>query len=182
VDIENVNATNAMAMPLAIEKNTVLNFIDNAWKEHLRIMDDLRQDVQNASYEQKDPLLIYKFEALKLFKGMITDLNNEVIEFLFKYIIPQEAPQQSAPQRVAAPQPKLVENKPAIPGDEPEPDPFAEEETAPVKHAPIRKQHNYQRNDKVSVRYMSGEIKRDVKFKTVEDDFKRGLCEIVDFA
>jgi len=180
VDIEEVNNTQAMALPLAIEKYTVLNFIDNTWKEHLRIMDDLRQDVQNASYEQKDPLLIYKFQALKQFKGMITELNNEVTEFIFKYIIPQEAPQQQAPQRVEATQPKLVESKASVAGDEPEPDPFAEE--APVKQAPIRKQHNYQRNDKVSVRYMNGEIRTDVKFKTIEDDFKRGMCEIVNIA
>jgi preprotein translocase subunit SecA len=180
VDIDEVNSTQAMALPLAIEKYTVLNFIDNTWKEHLRIMDDLRQDVQNASYEQKDPLLIYKFQALKQFKGMITELNNEVTEFIFKYIIPQEAPQQQAPQRVEAPQPKLVESKASVAGDEPEPDPFTEE--APVKQAPIRKQHNYQRNDKVSVRYMNGEIRTDVKFKTIEDDFKRGMCEIVNIA
>ncbi len=65
-----------------IEKNLVLGMIDNEWKEHLREMDDLRGSVQQAVYEQKDPLLIYKLESFELFKGMLSRLSNETVEFL----------------------------------------------------------------------------------------------------
>ncbi len=71
-------------IPLAFEKSIVLATIDDAWKEHLRELDDLKQSVQNASYEQKDPLLIYKFESFELFKKMIQKINKEVISFLIR--------------------------------------------------------------------------------------------------
>jgi preprotein translocase subunit SecA len=62
--------------------------IDNAWKEHLREMDDLKQSVQNAAYEQKDPLLIYKFESFELFKSMVQRTNKEITSFLVKADVP----------------------------------------------------------------------------------------------
>ena len=69
---------------LAFEKGIVLANIDEEWKEHLRELDELKQSVQNASYEQKDPLLIYKFESFGLFKKMIQKINRDVISFLIK--------------------------------------------------------------------------------------------------
>ncbi|TSA26231.1 MAG: hypothetical protein D4R67_08265 [Bacteroidetes bacterium] len=76
---------------LSIEKGVVLGMIDNAWKEHLREMDDLKQSVQNAAYEQKDPLLIYKFESFELFKSMVMRTNREIISFLIKSDVPMQA-------------------------------------------------------------------------------------------
>ena len=87
----------------AFEKNVVLALIDDAWKEHLREMDDLKQSVQNAVYEQKDPLVVYKMEAYNLFKQMLTTVNKEVVSFLFKGVIPSQEPQQI---KEARPQPK----------------------------------------------------------------------------
>ena len=72
----------------SVEKIVSLKVIDNAWKEHLREMDDLKQSVQNASYEQKDPLLIYKFESFELFKQMLGRINREIISFLIKCDLP----------------------------------------------------------------------------------------------
>ena len=77
----------------AFEKTITLSEIDEAWKEHLREMDELKQSVQNAVYEQKDPLLIYKFESFELFKQMIEKVNKDIISFLFKGVIPIENPQ-----------------------------------------------------------------------------------------
>src|SRR5690625_2447525 len=75
--------------------------IDEEWKEHLRTMDDLRQSVQMASYEQKDPLLIYKFEAFELFKKMLITTNQNIISFLFRASIPiQQAPPEEVQQRI----------------------------------------------------------------------------------
>jgi len=72
------------------EKNITLAIIDENWKDHLRQMDELKQSVQNASYEQKDPLLIYKFEAFELFKKTVDEINKEVLSFLFKGELPTQ--------------------------------------------------------------------------------------------
>lgn len=87
----------------SFEKSVVLALIDEAWKEHLREMDDLKQSVQNAVYEQKDPLIVYKMEAFDLFKQMLATVNKDIVSFLFKGNIPQ---QQSEEVREARPQPK----------------------------------------------------------------------------
>jgi len=80
-----------------LERNITLAMIDDQWKDHLRAMDDLRHSVQMASYEQKDPLLIYKFEAFELFKKMLLETNQHIISFLHRAGIPvQEAPPQAA--------------------------------------------------------------------------------------
>ena len=76
------------------EKNISLAIIDETWKDHLRQMDELKQSVQNATYEQKDPLLVYKFEAFELFKKMLTKVNKEVLSFLFKGELPNQNSQQ----------------------------------------------------------------------------------------
>ena len=71
-----------------------MNTIDEAWKEQLREMDDLKQSVQNASYEQKDPLLIYKFESFNLFKVMVNKVNKDVVSTLMKGQIPIQNPDE----------------------------------------------------------------------------------------
>lgn len=75
---------------LTLEKMTVLSMIDEAWKEHLRELDDLKQSVHNAVYEQKDPLVIYKIESFNLFKQMIDNTNKEIVSFLMKSNLPVE--------------------------------------------------------------------------------------------
>lgn len=77
----------------SFEKAMILAHIDNEWKEHLREMDDLKQSVQNATYEQKDPLLIYKFESFNLFKEMIEKINKTVVSTLMKGQIPMSEPE-----------------------------------------------------------------------------------------
>ncbi|MGE4290132.1 MAG: preprotein translocase subunit SecA [Salinivirgaceae bacterium] len=78
----------------SIEKSVSLITIDEAWKEHLREMDDLKQSVQNATYEQKDPLLIYKFESFELFKTMINKVGRDMVSILMKGNIPVQEPEQ----------------------------------------------------------------------------------------
>lgn len=78
----------------AYEKTVVLATIDEAWKEHLREMDELKQSVQNATYEQKDPLLIYKFESFELFRNMLNKVNKDVVSTLMKGHIPTQDPDQ----------------------------------------------------------------------------------------
>jgi preprotein translocase subunit SecA len=86
---------------MAMERNITLAIIDNSWKEHLRAMDDLKQSVQTASYEQKDPLVIYKLEAFNLFKRMESEMNKEIVQFLCHASLPVEEQQQQV--RQAAP-------------------------------------------------------------------------------
>jgi preprotein translocase subunit SecA len=75
-------------IPLSVEKGVTLSIIDDSWKENLRELDDLKQSVQNATYEQKDPLLIYKFESYNLFKQMMEKINKEIVSFLIKANLP----------------------------------------------------------------------------------------------
>lgn len=94
-------AVDKEALPVVqtLEKSMTLALIDEAWKNHLRAMDDLRHSVQMASYEQKDPLLIYKFEAFNLFKQMLLETNRDIVSFLLRAGIPiQEQPPQAARQ------------------------------------------------------------------------------------
>jgi preprotein translocase subunit SecA len=98
--------SNGKELVLAFEKGAILAMIDDAWKEHLREMDDLKTSVQNAVYEQKDPLLIYKFESFDLFKRMVDDTNREIVSFLFKANLPGNEGTQQIQQARQAPQPQ----------------------------------------------------------------------------
>jgi len=92
--LEKAYKTNGEELIRSYEKSIMLAHIDDAWKEHLREMDDLKQSVQNATYEQKDPLLIYKFESFNLFKAMVDKINKNVVSTLMKGQIPFEAPEE----------------------------------------------------------------------------------------
>jgi preprotein translocase subunit SecA len=90
------------ALVKSFEKSILLHTIDEHWKEHLREMDELRQSVQNATYEQKDPLLIYKLESFNLFKIMVGDINSEAVSILMRGQIPVQNPEnvrQAAPEQ-----------------------------------------------------------------------------------
>ncbi len=100
VNLKEAYESEGRAIIKALEKGISLAVIDEAWKEHLRQMDDLRQAVRNAVYEQKDPLLIYKFEAFELFKRMVNEINQEVTSFICKGSIPIQSPEQVQQARV----------------------------------------------------------------------------------
>ena len=87
--------TNGSELTNALERNITLALIDDAWKEHLRAMDDLRQSVQTAGYEQKDPLVIYKIEAFGAFKQMDDQVNKDIVSFLAHCSIPVEQNQST---------------------------------------------------------------------------------------
>ena len=106
VPVKKAYETHGREVQLSIEKGITLAIIDDLWKEHLRELDDLRQSVQNAAYEQKDPLLIYKFESFKLFEKMLLNINREITTFLSRAQLPvredsdvREARQPQSDQR-----------------------------------------------------------------------------------
>ena len=92
--LETAYKTEAREVVKAFEKQTLLYVIDDEWKEHLRQLDELRNSVQNASYEQKDPLLIYKLESYGLFKEMIDSINRKILAILMRGQIPVREPEQ----------------------------------------------------------------------------------------
>lgn len=96
------------ALVKSFEKSILLHTIDEDWKEHLREMDELRHSVQNASYEQKDPLLIYKLESFNLFKVMVSDINSKAVSVLMRGQIPIQDPQEV---RQASPEQKTDYSK-----------------------------------------------------------------------
>jgi preprotein translocase subunit SecA len=161
-----------------------LAIIDQQWKEHLREMDDLKQSVQNAVYEQKDPLLIYKFEGFELFKRFIAKVNEDTIAFLLKADIPVQEPEQvqeaRAPQRRARLNEQKEESRSLLSGgggqaQQPQPNRPPQEKVMPVKSEKVAG-----RNDKVSVQYPDGRVLRDVKYKKVEDDIRNNRCIIIE--
>ncbi len=162
----------------SMEKMITLAIIDQAWKEHLRDMDDLKQSVQNAVYEQKDPLMIYKFEGFELFKGFVSRVNEDTVSFLSKATIPvQDADQVHAARQQAQKtnyRESKEESRSALQGR-------AQTNRPPVeKQAPVKSEKIVGRNERVSVQYPDGSVKKDVKFKTVEEDVKNNRCVIIE--
>ena len=102
VNLKKAVENGAREITLAVEKFITLGIIDESWKEHLRELDDLKQSVRNATYEQKDPLLIYKFESFNLFKQMIQKINTDVISFLMRADVPMQDGSQVREQRARA--------------------------------------------------------------------------------
>ena len=98
-NLKEANETQGGNIAEAIEKSVTLAIIDDIWKEHLREMDDLKQAVQTASYEQKDPLLIYKFESFNLFKALIDKVNKDIVSFLIKAGLPTQSSVQEDKHR-----------------------------------------------------------------------------------
>ena len=178
-----------------MEKMITLAIIDQLWKEHLREMDDLKQSVQNAVYEQKDPLLIYKFEGFELFKRFIAKVNEDTISFLLKADIPVQEADDVQEARATRSRVRLNEQKEEsrslLSGgggsgssnsssgggspQQPQPNRPPQEKVMPVKSEKIAN-----RNDKVNVQYPDGRVLRDVKYKKVEDDIINNRCVIID--
>lgn len=162
------------------EKNITLAIIDDSWKTHLRKMDELKQSVQLAVHEQKDPLLIYKFEAFELFKEMIDKVNKEVISFLFKGELPSENTNQIQEARsIRRPKEKLRTTKEEIPNS----DELAAQNRAAgqtqgrkpqVTETIVREKPKIGRNERVTIKnIMSGESKT-VKYKQAEPLIDKG--------
>ena len=159
-----------------IEKGISIAIIDDEWKNHLRSMDDLRTSVQGAVYEQKDPLLIYKFESFELFKGLVGKINQEIVSFLFRGNLPENNPSQVRRAPANAPKQRLQEGRTEsgapqqrqAPG---EPSPAG----PPRKATPVVKSgKSYGRNDAVSIRNSAtGEVKN-VKYKKAEPLLAKG--------
>lgn len=179
VNLKKAVETDGKEVILEMEKMIALATIDLLWKEHLRDMDDLRQSVRNAQYEQKDPLLIYKFEGFEMFKRFIGRVNEETISFLMKAEIPvEQADDVQAAQKQRTTRnykEQKDESRSALAGPEGGNRPPVQQQTKPVQSQKIAS-----RNQRVNVQYADGSVKKDVKYKTVEDDIKNNKCVLID--
>ncbi|NQX78706.1 MAG: preprotein translocase subunit SecA, partial [Gilvibacter sp.] len=168
-DLQQAYETEGKRLVQDFEKNITLAIIDDSWKTHLRKMDELKQSVQLAVHEQKDPLLIYKFEAFELFKEMIDKVNKEVLSFLYKGELPQENQNIQEARQVKS-NDKLTTQKDEIPNmDERAAQARAAGNTQgqqqQVTETITRERPKIGRNEKVTIKHvMSGESKT-VKYK-----------------
>ena len=179
-DLEKAYKTNGEQLVTDFEKNISLAILDNSWKTHLRKMDELKQSVQLAVHEQKDPLLIYKFEAFELFKLLIDSINKETLSFLFKAEISVQKdsniqqPSANMPQRVKA-------TKDEIPNT----DELRQRNNSIISRQSknevetiIRTKPKIGRNDKVTIKNIqNGDIKK-LKFKHAEKLIADGNWQI----
>ncbi len=166
------------------ERNITLALIDDAWKVHLRKMDELKQSVQLAVHEQKDPLLIYKFEAFELFKSMINNLNKEVLSFLIKGSLPSQNPASIQEAKRPKPQQKLNISKDEVLNTE-EMAQRSRQVGAGASNQPqqsvetiIREQPKIGRNEKVTIKNIATGETKTVKFKQAEPLIKQGTWVI----
>lgn len=152
-DLKEAYETECKSVIKQFEKSILLHIIDDCWKENLRELDDLKHSVQNASYEQKDPLLIFKLESVKLFDNMVNSMNNRIVAILMRSGIPemqQEDVREAAPEQLAQ-HPQYTENKHNL-SDEQLTDPnqaaaAAHDTRSPQPQAPIVKDKLPGRND-----------------------------------
>ena len=169
-NLEKAYETEGKQLITDFEKNITLAIIDDAWKTHLRKMDELKQSVQLAVHEQKDPLLIYKFEAFELFKAMLDEVNKDVISFLFKGEIPQQQ-QTNIQEAKETPKEKVETSKEEIPNiDERAAQSRAAGQTQsqqrPQKTETIKRdQPKIGRNDRVTIKNVANGESKTVKYK-----------------
>ncbi|WP_196888895.1 preprotein translocase subunit SecA [Aureivirga sp. CE67] len=164
------------------EKNISLAIIDDAWKDHLRQMDELKQTVRNAQYEQKDPLLIYKFESFELFRGMLDKVNKDVLSFLFKGELPAPNPDQVSQAKEQAPEkvevtkeeyqsPTQAQSAPPVTNQTQEPEP-----QEPI----VRSEKKIGRNEKVTIKNVQTGENKEVKYKQAIPLIEAGTWVVVD--
>ena len=166
-----------------LEKSVVLSMIDESWKEHLRNMDDLRQNVQGAVYEQKDPLLIYKHESFNLFKEMLEELNRKSISFLFKANLPKStksnSPDSQRVQRVSQnKKPAKVNYTTSGPGNS-EQQSSGSSLRKKESPQPVTSTKKYGRNDIVTITNVASGEQKSLKYKVAETLLSQGWVILV---
>ena len=165
------------------EKNITLALIDESWKNHLRKMDELKQSVQLAVHEQKDPLLIYKFEAFELFKSMLNSLNKEVLSFLVKANLPnqqniQEARRATTKQNYKTSKDEVLNSDELAERNRRVGASASQQQRDPVETI-VREKPKIGRNEKVKVKNTKTGQTQTIKFKKAEILIRNGEWIII---
>lgn len=182
-NLEKAYQTQGKSLINDFEKNITLAIVDEAWKKHLRKMDEMKTSVQLAVHEQKDPLLIYKFEAFKLFKKMIDDVNKEVISFLFKGDLPSQNPNEIQEAKVIRQKENYTESKEATEiNDGAEANKQAGQmasQRPQVTETIVRETPKINRNDTVTIKHVMSGKTETLKFKKAESMIASGEWVLV---
>ncbi|WP_338375327.1 preprotein translocase subunit SecA [uncultured Flavobacterium sp.] len=177
-NLEKAYATEGKSLVNDFEKNITLAIVDEAWKKHLRKMDEMKTSVQLAVHEQKDPLLIYKFEAFKLFKRMIDDVNKEVISFLFKGDLPSQNPNEIQEAKVIRKKENYTESKESTEiNDSAEANKQAGQmasQRPQVTETIVRDTPKINRNDTVTIKHVMSGKTETMKYKKAESLIAKG--------
>jgi preprotein translocase subunit SecA len=179
-DLKKAYDTGGAQLIADFEKNITLAIVDEAWKKHLRKMDELKQSVQLAVHEQKDPLLIYKLEAFKLFSGMLDGVNKEVISFLFKGDLPQQNNTIQEARQVRQKQ-NYTETKDEIESSENTNRQVgqAASQRPQVTETIVRETPKINRNDTVTIKHVMSGKTESMKFKKAESMLASGEWVLV---
>jgi preprotein translocase subunit SecA len=178
-DLKKAYESNGNQLIADFEKNITLAIVDEAWKKHLRKMDELKQSVQLAVHEQKDPLLIYKFEAYNLFSSMLNGVNKEVISFLFKGDLPQQttAPIQEAKQITKKENYKT--SKDEVVSSESANKEAGQTQQRQITETIVRDQPKINRNDTVTIQNVANGQTQEMKYKKAESLITNGTWVLV---
>ncbi len=183
-NLEKAYQTEAKSLITDFEKNVSLAIIDEAWKKHLRKMDELKQSVQLAVHEQKDPLLIYKFEAFNLFKRMMDGVNKEVISFLFKGDLPSQNPNEISEAKEVKQKVNYTETKEEVLNSDElasrNREAGAQTQNRPqVTETITREMPKINRNDTVTIKHVMSGKSETMKYKKAESMIASGEWVLV---
>lgn len=178
-DLKTAYDTKGAQLVADFEKNITLAIVDEAWKKHLRKMDELKQSVQLAVHEQKDPLLIYKLEAFNLFRAMIDNVNKEVISFLFKGDLPAQENQQIQEAKEVAPVEDYTTSKDEIISSEAANREAGQTQQRQVTETIVRDMPKINRNDNVTIQNVANGQTQEMKYKKAESLIASGQWVIV---
>ena len=181
-DLEKAYSSDGQQLVTDFEKNISLAILDNSWKNHLRKMDELKQSVQLAVHEQKDPLLIYKFESFELFKSLVDSVNKEILSFLFKAEISNESSKNIQEAR-----PRKATNVSASKDEIPNMDELSSQNKAAGNNRPqqqvetiVRDKPKIGRNDRIVIKNISTGENKEMKYKHAEPLINKGEWVISD--
>ena len=183
VNLEDAYKSEGKNISRSFEKNVILSKIDEEWKEHLREMDDLRSAVNNATYEQKDPLVIYKLESYELFKNMLSRLNEDVVELLMKLDIPEQQEVESTNKEdkqsnySGSSSGQSSSSQPPLPGRQGYDEAIKNSMRREEKQQPIVVEPKLGRNELVKI--SNGKETKELKYKKAKSMIESGLWRIV---
>ena len=178
-DLKKAYETKGNQLVADFEKNITLAIVDEAWKKHLRKMDELKQSVQLAVHEQKDPLLIYKFEAFNLFSSMLNGVNKEVISFLFKGDLPQQQVPAIQEAKQIRQKDNYTESKDEIVSSESANKEAGQTQQRQVTETIVRDQPKINRNDTVTIQNVANGQTQEMKYKKAESLIANGTWVLV---
>lgn len=178
-DLKKAYESHGAQLVADFEKNITLAIVDEAWKKHLRKMDELKQSVQLAVHEQKDPLLIYKFEAFNLFRAMLDGVNKEVISFLFKGDLPQQQQNNIQEAKQVRQKENYTESRDEIQSSEEANREAGQTQQKHVTETIVREMPKINRNDTVTIKHVMSGKTESMKYKKAESMIASGEWVLV---